>query len=246
LKFVKGIELSKKYYEEYGSKMLEAFSDLLPYIAVGFVGSGSDRYGFDDDISTDHDFEPGFNIFLPGEDIVDRRTAFLLERAYDKLPKEYMGYRKSLVAPVGGSRNGVKRISEFYEALIGIPDGRLSISDWMRIPSYALFDATNGEVFFDNYGEFTRIREALCDMPRDVWLKKLAGNLLLMAQSGQYNYLRCIGHGEPGAGELAVREFVDSCMKTLFLLSGRHMPYYKWSFRALSDILSMRTDSLLY
>lgn len=247
---MKGLEIAKAYYEQYGKAMLEGFPELLPYIAVGFVGNGSDRYGFDDEISQDHDFEPGFNIFIPGEDIVDRKAAFQLERAYDKLPKEFMGFKKGFVSPVGGNRNGVKRISEFYDDLIGCPDGNLTEADWMRLPSYALFDATNGEIFFDNYGEFTAIREKLMDMPRDIWLKKIAGNLLLMAQSGQYNYMRCIKHGEFGASELAVREFVDSTMKVLFLLSGKYMPYYKWSFRSLRGLFGYsefadRLESLL-
>ena len=81
-----GLELAKGYYEEYGKPMLEnEFSDLLPLIAVGFVGSGSEHYGFDDEISRDHDFEPGFCIFLPGEDVIDRKQQFKLERAYAKL-----------------------------------------------------------------------------------------------------------------------------------------------------------------
>ena len=58
---MKGIEISKAYFEEYGRPMLEKdFSDILPYLCVGMVGSGSDCYGFDDEISRDHDFEPGF------------------------------------------------------------------------------------------------------------------------------------------------------------------------------------------
>lgn len=234
---MKGIELSKKYYEECGKEMLERdFADILPYIAVGFVGSGSDRYGFDDDISLDHDFEPGFNIFIPGEDLVDRKRAFALERAYASLPKEFMGFKRSLISPVGGSRNGVKRISDFYEATVGSADGKLSTQQWLSLPDYALFEATDGEVFFDNYGKFTEIREMLSEMPRDIFLKRLAGNLLLMAQSGQYNYPRCIKHGEVGASEMAICEFVNSAMKVLFLLNGKYMPYYKWQFRALRDI----------
>ena len=85
-----GLELARGYYEEFGKPMLEAdFANILPFLAVGFVGSGSEHYGYDDEISRDHDFEPGFCIFLPDEDVVDRRHAFQLERAYAKLPKEY-------------------------------------------------------------------------------------------------------------------------------------------------------------
>lgn len=233
---MKGLELSKAYYEEYGRPMLEGqFPELMKFIAVGLVGSGSERYGFDDDISRDHDFEPGFCIFLPGEETVDRRSAFLLERAYAKLPKEFMGYKRQPLSPVGGNRSGVIRTEDFYRAAVGAPDGELSVESWLHIPDYALAEATNGEVFFDGYGEFSRIRENLKSMPRDVLLKRLAGNLLIMAQAGQYNFPRCAQRGEHEAAQLACNEFVSAALKVIFLLSGKYLPYYKWSFRALRE-----------
>lgn len=246
---MKGIEISKAYFEEYGRPMLENdFSDILPYLCVGMVGSGSDCYGFDDEISRDHDFEPGFCIFIPNEDVVDRRKEFLLERAYAKLPKEFMGLKRSLVSPVGGRRNGVIRISDFYLNKIGSADGKLSVLDWLTISESYLFEATNGEIFFDNYGEFSEIRNRIMNMPEDIRLKKLAGNMLLMAQSGQYNYGRCLSHGETGAAQLAVIEFVNAAMKTVFLLNKKYMPYYKWSFRAMRDLklFSTFSDSFEY
>lgn len=246
---MKGIEISKAYFEEYGRPMLEKdFSDILPYLCVGMVGSGSDCYGFDDEISRDHDFEPGFCIFIPNEDVVDRRKEFLLERAYAKLPKEFMGLKRSLVSPVGGRRNGVMRISDFYLNKIGSTDGKLSVLDWLTISESYLFEATNGEIFFDNYGEFSEIRNRIMNMPEDIRLKKLAGNMLLMAQSGQYNYGRCLSHGETGAAQLAVIEFVNAAMKTVFLLNKKYMPYYKWSFRAMRNLklFSAFSDSFEY
>ena len=101
---MKGIELSKEYFEAFGKEVLETeFSAALPLLAVGLVGGGSECLGFDDEVSTDHDFEPGFCIFLPDEETVDRRTAFLLERAYAKLPKEFMGFKRS---PLKGWKQG--------------------------------------------------------------------------------------------------------------------------------------------
>ncbi|MCF0145112.1 MAG: DUF4037 domain-containing protein [Eubacterium sp.] len=233
-----GIELSRGYYEEYGRPMLEnEFQDALPYIAVAFTGSGSERYGFDDDISKDHDYEPGFCIFLPGEDIIDRKLAFRLERAYAKLPKEYKGIRRQQIAPVGGSRNGVIRTAEFFEKTVGAADGNLTVQQWLEIPDYALAEAVNGEVFYDGYGEFSAVRERLMEYPEDIMLKRLAGNLLIMAQSGQYNFMRTLKHGEPEAAQLACHEFVNAALKAVFLLQGRYMPYYKWSFRALRQLL---------
>ena len=233
-----GLELSRGYYETFGKPMLEEqFASVLPYLAVGFVGSGSEHFGFDDEISRDHDFEPGFCIFLPGEDIVDRKTAFALERAYAKLPKEYEGVRRGFLSPVGGNRSGVIRTAEFYEKAVGAPDGNLSPEAWLRIPLYALAEATDGEVYLDNYGEFSAIREQLFLMPEDIRRKRLAGNLLLMAQSGQYNFTRCLSHGEPEAAQLAAQNYVTAALQAIFLLRRQYLPYYKWSFRALRQLI---------
>lgn len=233
---MKGMELARLFYERYGKPMLEEqFPELLPHVAVGFVGSGSERYGFDDVISRDHDFEVGFSIFLPDENIVDRRQAFLLERAYSKLPKEFEGITRNWLSPVGGSRNGPVRMAEFYESKVGAGDGVLSAEQWLTVPDYALAEATNGEVFFDGDGAFTRIRETLLHMPEDVRKKRLAGNLLLMAQSGQYNYTRCIQRVEYEAAQMAAYEFVQAAIKVLFLLARRYAPYYKWAFHALRE-----------
>lgn len=68
----------------------------------------------------------------------------------------------------------------------------------MTTPDSCLAAATNGEVFRDDLGEFSRIRQSFLDMPQDVRLKKLAGHLIMAAQAGQYNFKRCISHGETG------------------------------------------------
>lgn len=232
-----GLELSRAYYEECGKPMLEAqFSALLPRLAVGLFGSGSECLGYDDETSRDHDFEPGFCILLPGEDVVDRRSEFLLERAYAKLPKVFRGVERAALSPVGGSRHGVMRTAEFFERTVGAGDGRLSLRQWLTLPEQALLEATDGAVFFDALGEVTRIRERLSRYPEDVRRKRLAGHLLLMGQAGQYNYSRCLAHGESGAAQLAAGEFVRSALAALFLLNRRYQPYYKWCFRALRSL----------
>ena len=231
---MKGLELSKAFYEQYGKPMLHTqFADYEELIAVALCGSGSECFGFDDDVSTDHDFEPGFCLFLPGEDVIDRRTAFLLERAYAKLPREFEGFRRSLMNPVGGNRHGVIRMDDFFLQKVGAADGMLSAEQWLTIPEFYLAEATNGAVFRDDCGAFSAIREKLAAMPEDIRRKKLAGELLTMAQSGQYNYNRCLRHGETGAAQLAAVEFVKAAIHTVFLLNKTYMPYYKWQFRAL-------------
>ena len=232
-----GLELSRAFFEEWGRPMLEReFPSLLPYLAAGLTGSGSECFGYDDEVSRDHDYEPGFCLFLPGEEIVDRRSAFLLERAYAKLPREFRGVRRPVLLPVGGARRGVLRLGDFFEEKTGSRDETLTPEEWLTVPESSLAEAVNGEIYFDNYGELTRIRETLRHYPEDVLRKRLAGQLLLMAQAGQYNYPRCLKHGETGAAQLASAEFVRSALSALFLLGRRYQPYYKWSFRALREL----------
>ena len=234
---MKGLEISKAFYYDYGKPLLEKrFPELVPYLAAGLIGSGSECYGYDDEVSRDHDFEPGFCIFLPGEEVVDRKAAFALERAYAGLPREFMGLRRALVSPVGGARHGVIRTADFLMDKTGTNDGVLSLYEWLTLPDYSLSEVVNGEIFEDRYGGITAVRDRLRHRPQDVRLKKLAGHLLLMAQAGQYNYLRCLRHGETGAAQLAVTEFVKSAMAAAFLLNDAYQPYYKWSFRALREL----------
>ena len=244
---MKGLELSRAYFEAYGRPMLEAeFPALLPCLAVGLCGSGSECFGFDDEVSQDHDFEPGFIIFLPDEEKLSRRDAFLLERAYAKLPKEFEGFRRASISPVGGARHGVVRTSDFFRDKVGSADGVLTLSQWITQPEELLSEAVNGEIFFDNLGEVNSIRSALSAYPRDIMLKKLAGRLLLAAQAGQYNYRRALSHGETAAAQLAAIRFSENAMAAIFLLNGRYMPYYKWSFRALRALTKLSLEAELF
>lgn len=233
---MKGLELAEKFYLEYGAPMLQKeFPELFSIIAIGLCGSGSECFGFDDEISKDHDFEPGFCIFVPDEDIIDEKTFFQLEKAYSSLPKEFMGYKRNTATAVGGSRHGVIRANRFFTEKTGTPDGNLTLKDWFFIPEQSLAEATNGKIFKDDLGIFTDIRKKLSYFPEDVRLKKLAGNLLLMGQAGQYNYSRCIKRNDTAAAQLAIFEFVKATLNVIFLLNRIYMPYYKWSFKALQN-----------
>lgn len=242
-----GIELSRAFFEECGMPMLEEqFPDLLPFLAAGLFGSGSECFGYDDEISRDHDFEPCFCLFLPEEELVSRRSAFLLERAYARLPASFRGFEREKMLPVGGARHGVLRTGEFFQKTVGSADGSLDLRQWLTLPEQALAEAVNGQVYYDPFGEVTQIRKALAYFPEDIRLKRLAGQLLLMAQAGQYNYRRCLKHGEPAAAQVAVFEFVKSTMSVVFLLNRCYQPYYKWGFRALRElpVLSDLADPL--
>ena len=232
---MKGMELAKAYYAQYGRPMLEQqFADVQDRIAVGLAGHGSECFGYDDDLSRDHDFEPGFCLWLTEAD--EREFGFRLFRAYGRLPKEFDGVKMENKSLFGSDFKGVHTIGQFYAFYVGshLPQTN---EDWLRIPDHYLAEATNGEVFSDPLGEFTRIREHLkCGLPEDVRLKKLGSCVFSMAQLGQYNYARCLKHGEAAAAAVALADFCKSAAQAVFLLNRAHAPYYKWLFRAMSEL----------
>ena len=229
---MQGLEEARALYEDYGRPMLHRdFPELEGRVAVGLVGHGSECYGFDDEISRDHDFARGFCLWLTDGD--DLRYGVALSRAYRNLPLGAATERSALAE----ENCGVRRTAFFYRRYTGSPGAPESWQQWLSLPAHALAEATNGEVFRDDLGEFTAIREQLLHgMPEDVRKKHLAARLIEMAQSGQYNYPRCLRHGEEGAAALELSDFVRSACACVYLLERRHMPYTKWMLRGMESL----------
>lgn len=244
---MKGLEIAKKYYAEYGRPALEkAYPELLSRLAIGLVGDGSECLGFDDALSRDHDFEPGFCLWLTRADY--EKHGFSLERLYAKLPKEFEGLTRQPLSPVGGNRHGVLVIEDFYQKYLGSPTAPTSSAHWLALPSASLAAVTGGEVFFDGLGVFSEIRNTLLrGYPEDVRRKKLSAHAVMLAQTGLYNYPRSVKRGELGAAQLCVLEFVKHAISTVFLLNNRYEPFYKWAYRAMRDLptLSSLEHSLI-
>lgn len=229
-----GLELSKAFYESVCKDFKEQFKDILDRLCFGLVGEGSECFKLDDDVSKDHDFEPGFCIFITKED--EEKYGFKLERAYAKLPNEFKGYERPPLNPCGGNRHGVIVIDDFYKRFLGINKAPSTWQEWMQIPEDTLATATNGEVFEDNLGLFSKIRSDLMNMPEDVKLKKISAKMIKMGMSGQYNYARCIQHKDSLAAQFALFEFVKDAISLIYLLNDKYAPYYKLSIRGMKNL----------
>lgn len=233
---MQGIELCKAYYEAYGIPMLEdQFGEVASRIAAGLVGEGSECLGYDDEISQDHDFEPGFCLWITRED--EREFGFRLERAYAKLPKEFMGFTRAPLSPVGGNRHGVLVIDDFYEKFLGTAGVPESYGQWFSVPSATLRTVVSGQVWRDDLGTFSAIRDALKNgYPEDVRLKKLAAHTIMMNQAGQHNLPRCLARDEMGGAQLCVAEFVRHAISAIYLLNNVYEPFYKWAYRGMREL----------
>lgn len=231
---LKGLELCYRYYETYKEALLKDFKEYKAYMAFGMVGDGSECLGFDDELSCDHDFGPGFCIFLP-------RTKFKeigsrLQQAYDSLPKEFMGYKRENSVQ-GKSRVGVKCIEDFYMEYIGCEDIPKTETEWLYAKPERYLAATGGEVFEDNLGEFTRIRNGLLQFyQEDLRRKMLATELAMMAQTGQYNYERMLKRGEKVTVQLILYKYMEHTMNAVYLLNRKYAPFYKWKHRGMSKL----------
>lgn len=196
----------------------------------GMVGEGSGCFGFDDEISRDHDFGPGFCIWLTDDDY-DAYAADL-STAYRKLPGDFMGLDKRKYRC--GRKIGSHEDFRFYTSFTGCADIPGTSMDWFLISEANLAAVTNGQVFFDGLGEFSRIRKGLLGFyPRDVLLKKLTARCAVVSQSGQYNFQRCLDRNDLTAAALALLRFVENSISMAHLLVRKPTPFYKWSFRSL-------------
>lgn len=233
---MKGLELSERYYLEAGRPAVAAaVPEALPRLAAGLAGEGSECLGYDDETSRDHDFGPSFCLWLTDEDY--RLYGEALGEVYRSLPGDFLGFPARRVMPQGQDRVGVMKISDFYRKYTGCGELPQSDRQWLRIPEHFLRQVTNGAVFEDGPGVFSRIRKGYLDYyPEDVRRKKIAARAVTMAQSGQYNYPRALNRGDEGAAFLALGEFVRAAISMAHLLSRRYTPYYKWMFRSFSEL----------
>jgi hypothetical protein len=168
---MKGLDLAEAYYREAGLPMIrERFADCEGRLAVGLVGPGSECFGFDDELSRDHDWGPAFCLWLSDDD--HARVGAELQQAYAGLPPVFEGFGPRRASPGEEWRVGVGRTAAFYRRFTGLDRPPERLEEWLRIPEESLATCTNGRVFRDPLGEFTGRREALLAYyPEDIRLK---------------------------------------------------------------------------
>lgn len=236
LKNIKGLELSKRYfYDIVLPKFEEKLKDILPLCAFGLVGEGSECYGYDDKLSQDHDFGPSICIWLRKDDYLKSKDR--INKVLEKLPKTYLGFEELKESEWGYNRRGLLTIEDFYFKFIGSYESPKTINEWQRIPETALATVTNGEVFLDNLGKFTKIREDLLNYyPEPIRQNKIATRLMNISQHGQYNYVRCLRRNDLVSANQCLYLFVEEVIHLVFLLNRRYKIFYKWANKALKDL----------
>ncbi len=231
-----GMEICRRYYRAFWLPVYKRnFKTKLPQIACGLMGEGSECFGYDDATSRDHDFGPGFCIFL--DDSVTKEQEEKLRAAYAMLPPTYMGYTRTVSAKEADGRVGVMRISDFFRRMFGLPKLPETQEQWLAVPEDGLKQATNGELFYDGNGAFSRLLKQLRDgYPESVRLRRMAQELGLMEQCGPYNHARMLSRGDRVTARLYLDRFATAAMRLRHLLAGRYAPYVKWLYRSTKEL----------
>ncbi len=245
------LHICRRFYEQHGKKMIhEEFPDYEARIAVGLVGEGSECFGYDDSISRDHDFALGFCLWLSEEDY--RSIGGMLQRSYEQLlvdfGEEFLRENRipaptNSVNKVLSHRRGVSSVREFYENLLGVKvqktqeGGYILPDSWRQISEEKLAAATNGMVFRDDTGAFTKIRESLLEYyPTKVWMMRLAEKLHGFAQTAQTNYARMMARQDYVTANLCVAKGTQYTMEIIYLLNQKYAPYYKWMRKGMQSL----------
>lgn len=232
---MQGLKLAREFYQVCQPMLRAELAGIMDTAAVGLVGEGSECFGCDDAQSQDHDFGPAFCLWLPREVLLAEPSR--IEAAFAKLPNEFNGFASRLAPQRRQGRVGPLPIEDFYAFFTGLDHAPATWQEWLAIPEYQLAACTNGEVFEDTGGAFTRWRTALLACyPRDVLLKKMTARCMVMAQAGQYNLPRSLQRNDPVAAMLAAARFAEAALSFVFLCNRRYMPFYKWAAKLAGDL----------
>ena len=205
-------------------------------IAVGVAGEGSDCFGYDDFVSRDHDFGTGVCLWLTDEDY--SLIGKSLDCEYEKIVSQQEG--NNLTRRLS-ERRGVMTIHGFYSSILSFNantrDMIITEEDWNTLDHNCLATAVNGIVFRDDLGSFTAFRKLLLDYyPDKIWKIRIVNALHKFSAALQVNYARCMTRGDVVAARLCHMQGLESAMELFFLMKREYPPYYKWTYRRLTEL----------
>jgi hypothetical protein len=248
--FIKGLELSRLFYEEAVRPVLASEFPSLRH-AAALLGTGSEVLGFDDETSADHGWGPRLDLFLDSADFAAAGDA-VSETLRRKLPHSVRGYPTSFTEP-DPDDNGVQHLDArdsgpvnhrvalmtpggFFKNYLAFDVAReIEPADWLTFPEQKLRTVAAGAVFHDGVG-LEDLRRRFAYYPRDVWLYQLAS---AWARVGQEEHLmgRAGSVGDEIGSALIGARLVRDLMRLCFLMERAYAPYPKWfgtAFRRLA------------
>ncbi len=239
---MKGLELSRAFFSEAVRPILtERVPEIGQSYAAALIGWGSDVLENDDELSRDHEWGPRCLLFLPGSLFWHKEK--ILKELDRHIPLEFEGYATRFVADpdnpmvlvpsgdsVGHVHVEVTTCHDYLTQSIGTVIPKSDI-EWLTIPEHGLLGLTRGEVFWDGFGELTRLRRYYEYFPHNIWKYRLSYAWQALGWD-----IDLIGLCAVRGDELSARHSVSISaywiMALVFLLNRRYCPLYiKWLHR---------------
>jgi len=160
----------------------------------------------------------------------------------EELPFEYRGFPvnfsgKSYDATQRMEKTDKKPINHLIE-ICGIADyfrNKYSMNktcgfflrDWLAFNDQELLELTSGEVYHDGLEKLNRMREELSFYPADIWKLRMA--ILWEYIWNKEAFIgRSIAVDDFTGLKIQAGRLVNYCIKLLFYLEGKYIPYSKW------------------
>jgi hypothetical protein len=222
--FVSGLDLSRQFYFDAVRPVLDATFPGVPHGAA-LLGRGSEVLGFDDELSTDHDWKARVLVFLGEED--ERRHGEAVSSALHRsLSARFRDH------PTEYALHTVR--GYFLDQLDIDLDGDIEARDWLTFPEHGLRMVTAGAVHHDEVG-LQAARDRLAYYPHDVWLYLLiAGWWRVHPEFNLVGRAGSVGD-ELGSAVIGSRLVAD-LMRLCFLMERQYAPYSKWFGTAFSRL----------
>jgi len=215
--------------------------------SAALIGWGSEVLGLDDDRSTDHNWGPRLQLFLPDDSGSAELTALTAELAAG-LPETFGGrpVRYELTTdPVARPRVEVTTRSSWFRSQAGFdPLAAIGLPEWLGVPMWRLAELTAGRVFHDGPGELTRTRAAIAWYPDDLWRWVLAAQWQRIGQEEAFPG-RCAERGDRLGAAVLTARLAREVMRVWLLMGRVYPPYAKWfgtAFAGLAGTESVRRD----
>jgi hypothetical protein len=214
-------------------------------MACGVFGYGSEALFFDDELSRDHHWGLRVDVLLP--DAVHRELGTaLLETIGPELPDAFGGIALR-DGHVAGHGIAPESLQAFLGRTIGLTRAPRTHQEWLDVPEVDIVHVTNGVVWHDPEGEFTRVRDALLDYyPEPVWLRRISHWCRYASGMGIYALNRAVLRDNLVYAHTAFSRCVKWSIELAFLLERTYFPYDKWLYPSFLRLpLAERMDPLI-
>lgn len=223
------IDLSREFFFEALAPILERhFPAETGRAAFGVFGYGSEVLRLDDEYSADHHWGIRINALLPDE-IYQPRGAEILRLVEREMPAAFRGHnlREGLS---GGKGLSLASLEGYLHRTIGLDKAPESEAEWLSIPEEDITHVINGEIWRDDSGQFSAIRQALLNYyPEPVRLRRIAHWCRYFSGMGSYALKRAILRENEWYATITFARALRLGTQLAFLLDKRYYPYDKWT-----------------